>query len=1170
MQFQITPVVLPLLLSALITLGIAVYAWRHRGPAGVVAFALLSLAITEWSLGYALELAATELAIKVMWAKVQYVGIVSVPVIWLTFALQYTNRLKTRAGRTATLLALLPVITVVLVFTNEAHNLIWSAVALNTAGSYSILDVSHGPWFWVHFLYSYVLLLVGTGLILLTLLRSRELYREQVAALLLGVVAPWAGNALYLSGISPASWLDLTPFAFTLTSVFWAWALFRFRLFDLVPVARDTVIEHMSDGVLVLDNRNRIADVNPAARRMINVGNAKVIGQPVGQFLASWPELVERFRDVTDADTEITLAVEGIRHDYEMRLSPLTQRGRLTGRLVVLRDVTARNQALEERQQLSTLVENSSDFIGMASVDGQVSFINEAGQWLVGLENSSEARSKSMFDFIPDENLSEFKEQILPAVLQLGHLETEFQFRHFRSGATIPIQFSIFVIRHPQTGLPTAFATVSRDITERKRAEAELLAQKQVSERLAHRQATLYETLRAVGGDLQPEAVARLAVEAIARLGRWPHVAVAQSTPDRQHWVIRHDSEPTEVLGVTFPMSQGVVGRALRLSSIQYVPMVEADPDYVLGHNTTRSELALPLRRGEQLLGVLDLQSDRPNGFDEDDFSLAESLADTVALALDNARLHAETRQYLADLGVLYAISQMTNETLQLETVLARALESTVAPLGFDAGIVMLADPATGRLRAMAERQAAGLIASNELLGPLHTLCEQAFRQRQVLIVADLDQGTPPEVSALTAGGFHGYTGVPLLYQEDVLGVLCLFSRSPLPSQPVSSAILTAVGYQVAVALANARLYQKVMDGLGQLDALIQSSRDGVILIGTDRRVLVVNRPALTALRISGEPSDWVGRPIGEALNILRRLAPGVVKTTITEMQRIRRGDEPATDGEYQVGPRTLHWMNLPVVAGSLALGRLLVLRDVTEEHLLQQMRDDLTHTLVHDLRTPVTGIRMAIQLFEMTDVSALSADQRQFLNIARNSAERLLSLVNSILDISRLESGKMPLQREPTALALLVKDVLHLQTPLALQKNVHLESDVPLALPPAHVDSDLLGRVLQNLIGNAIKFTPADGWIRVNASPVADDPTRLIVSVCNTGAGLPPDLKERLFQKFVTGNQEGRGSGLGLAFCRLAVEAHGGRIWVESVPDQETVFNFTLPIAGSDNRTKL
>jgi signal transduction histidine kinase len=189
------------------------------------------------------------------------------------------------------------------------------------------------------------------------------------------------------------------------------------------------------------------------------------------------------------------------------------------------------------------------------------------------------------------------------------------------------------------------------------------------------------------------------------------------------------------------------------------------------------------------------------------------------------------------------------------------------------------------------------------------------------------------------------------------------------------------------------------------------------------------------------------------------------------------------------------------------------------------------------------------------------SESQQQVLEVMQHGTQRMLNLVTAILDVNRLESGQMPLDREPVLLSMLVTDVLAMQTVLADEKQLQLINEVATDLPPVSIDVELVRRVFQNVIGNAIKFTPPDGTVRVSAQIDPSDERMLAACVCDTGPGVPLDLQPRLFQKFVTGRSFGRGTGLGLAFCRLVLEAHGGRIWLENGAGTGAVFKFTLPI---------
>src|SRR5437016_9091120 len=355
MSWRFTPYIFPVVIAGVISAGLALYAWRRRLMAGVVPFSILMLAVAEWSLGYALELAGADVHTKLFWLGVEYLGIIIAPAAWLALALQYTGHTKWLTPRLLVLLSIEPLITLVLVWTNDIHHLIHTKVGLEITSTFTVLVITRGTWYWINVFYSFLLLLLGTALIVSfipTLRRSASVYRGQVSALCIAVLVPWVSNAVTDFGLSPLPNLDLTPLAFTVTGIAMAWSLFRFRLLDLTPVARHAVVESMSDAVIVLDKYNRITDLNPAAQRILGHTLSELLGQPAAQVASAWPEQVERFRGATEAHEEIVLAVDGTACYFDLRLSSLYhQRGHLTGRLIVLRDITEHKQAMEGLEQ---------------------------------------------------------------------------------------------------------------------------------------------------------------------------------------------------------------------------------------------------------------------------------------------------------------------------------------------------------------------------------------------------------------------------------------------------------------------------------------------------------------------------------------------------------------------------------------------------------------------------------------------------------------------------------------------------------------------------------------------------------------------------------------------------------------------------------------------------
>jgi PAS domain S-box-containing protein len=358
MNWQHAPYVVILIIAASVAMLVAIYAWQRRAVRGGIFFALLMVAVAQWAFSGAAEFAATDISTKIGWSKVSYLGIVSIAPLWLLFTGGYSQRTQPLAGRRAIWLWLVPVTILGLAVTNEWHRLIWPTITPVASVPGAMLVYGHGIGVWVNVVYSYSLLLLGTVWLVQATLRSPRLYRRQAGSLLAGAAIPWVANALYVAGQLPLPGLDPTPIAFTLTGLMMVWGLFRFHMLDIVPVAHDILVENLADSVLVLDARNRVVYINPAARQLVKCDAASAVGQPVETVLEEWPDLAARCQDTLAAQAEIEVDRAQARQWLELRVSPLyDQRGWLTGRLIVLRDITARKQNEEALQQYARELE---------------------------------------------------------------------------------------------------------------------------------------------------------------------------------------------------------------------------------------------------------------------------------------------------------------------------------------------------------------------------------------------------------------------------------------------------------------------------------------------------------------------------------------------------------------------------------------------------------------------------------------------------------------------------------------------------------------------------------------------------------------------------------------------------------------------------------------------
>ncbi|MBN8636565.1 MAG: PAS domain-containing protein [Anaerolineae bacterium] len=349
MQFSIFAVVT--FAAAAFTIWLTNAIWSRRPGVGVVAFTIIGIGTTVWTLFSGLELLLTDYLTKMISVQIMYVGIVMVMPAWLVFCLQYTGREQWSTRKRLLLFLIEPILVIVLLLTNDLHHLFYASTDWYMADGLRLLDYSYGPAFWVHTVYSYVLLLTGAGLLLQAFMRSPHLYRGQIRLMLLAIVAPWAANATYIGGLSPfPDYFDLTPLAFVVTGAAIGWSLYRFRLMDVLPVARGTIIDNMNDAIIVLDGRSRVLDINQSALKLLNLSSPDgTIGKPAAEVLVTQAALADQFRETQEIDTEVTAEVAGQKRTFNLRITPLRNRQQeLTGRVVTLHDVTTFKEANEQ------------------------------------------------------------------------------------------------------------------------------------------------------------------------------------------------------------------------------------------------------------------------------------------------------------------------------------------------------------------------------------------------------------------------------------------------------------------------------------------------------------------------------------------------------------------------------------------------------------------------------------------------------------------------------------------------------------------------------------------------------------------------------------------------------------------------------------------------------
>ncbi|HSJ58682.1 MAG TPA: ATP-binding protein, partial [Anaerolineae bacterium] len=545
----------------------------------------------------------------------------------------------------------------------------------------------------------------------------------------------------------------------------------------------------------------------------------------------------------------------------------------------------------------------------------------------------------------------------------------------------------------------------------------------------------------------------------------------------------------------------------------------------------------------------------------------------TRHLAFTSRRLARRVKE----LDSLRAVGQALSASLDTRTTLAAIYDQVVKLMPAHSFYVALYEAETDEVSfPLAIEDGAPVEWRPRRAG--NGLTEHVLRTRAPLLIRE-NVDTAVQALGLDSIGEPSlcWLGVPLLAGPDPLGVIAIQSHASAETYDAShQEILVTIAAQAAVAIENARLYGRTDEALArrvqELGSILRTTRDGILLLDLDFGVVAAN-PALAGLlgvaqaELPGKAllDPWPGQA-GSLAGLIGYTAAGLA----ADCANLAQGHDTACKQTVALtgpGERHVERTLTPVHDREGAVsGWLVTLRDVTEEIEHAQLQEDMMRMLVHDLRSPLTVIKGSLDLMGLVHAGGDNEKFQMLLDMARRNDDQLLRMVGDLLDISRLEDGQQPVRPEALDVRVLLEETVAGFGPLFASAQLDVETAVEPDLPTLHADRHLVERVLGNLLNNAIKFTPDGGAIHVWARPDLDQGAGgILIGVTDSGPGIPAEEQARLFQKFHrVDTVQGRwtGTGLGLSFCKLAVEAHGGRIWVESEVGQGSTFVVALPSA--------
>lgn len=512
-----------------------------------------------------------------------------------------------------------------------------------------------------------------------------------------------------------------------------------------------------------------------------------------------------------------------------------------------------------------------------------------------------------------------------------------------------------------------------------------------------------------------------------------------------------------------------------------------------------------------------------------------------------------------SSLELLYDISRELATALDLGAVLERILILSVGNVGAERGSVIV-------LNERQEPIKAALVVGNkvfskstaELKEPLEQgLAGWVRRNRQAVLVPNtrLDPRwvRRPDDAAQRSDGKSAIC-LPLNARDQLCGILTIVHPFPNAFNQDHLDLLQSIGDMAGSAIHNARLYASLQLATRRYQELFNDSIDPILISNWQGHILEANRQAE---RVTGYSLDEImGKNVADFLD----MASGDLKQNF---EKLMNGEAVAEESNLH----TAHNQNLPVQV----YGRRVqienetqiqwTLRDISERKALAAMQEDLTAMIYHDLRSPLSNIISSMDMLNYLIPAEKAETIKPIIEIAIRSTGRMQRLISSLLDINRLEAGQPITNQQVVPTRKLIDDAADAIQMTIEARRYQFQVDIPGEFPELWIDEDMIRRVLINLLENAIKFTPAGGLIAVGAEVEAGWAK---IWVQDSGPGIPSTEKEHIFEKFIRlhADRYPKGIGLGLAFCRLAVQAHGGKIWVESQVDNGSRFIFTLPIA--------
>jgi PAS domain S-box-containing protein len=614
-------------------------------------------------------------------------------------------------------------------------------------------------------------------------------------------------------------------------------------------------------------------------------------------------------------------------------------------------------------------------------------------------------------------------------------------------------------------------------------------------------------------------------------------------------------------------VERGLAGWVVRKRQPAWIPDTSRDerwlrrPDDALDKSGAKAALCVPLMARERLVGVLTLVHPEPGAYTKEHFNLMQAIADQSGIAVLNARLYAESQRQARVMTALAVSAAAINASLRMDEVLQRILNETIQAMEVATVTLALVEPNWDLIfRAATGEHKDGIVGKRIPAG--QGIIGWVVHEGEGVVIPFVqeDKRFSPGVEKFEGFETRAMAIAPIYAQERVIGVLQAINPRSGGFDPDALLVLAGIGNLAGTTIQHAQLFERLQTAHKRYRELFDDSVDPIFVTGWDGKIHEANRQAAL---ISGYTSKQLQGMLIDKLHDVTRGDKTV------NIEKLKAGETMS----YEAVLKSCTGHAIPIqvqvrkVVFEEAESLQWLMRDITERKDLDTLREDMLSMIYHDLRSPLANIVSSLDVLTALYPGQENENLLSVVTIARRSTDRIQRLVSSLLDINRLESGQAIVSQQSVVVPILAGDVMDAVLPMVESRHQTLTNSLAEKLPAVWVDVDMIRRVLINLIENASKFTQPEGKIELGAKR---DGEWLQMWVQDNGPGIPLADQERIFEKFTRLKSEGsaNGLGVGLAFCRLAVEGHGGKIWVESRTGQGAKFSITLPLVKENKVT--